>query len=186
MVVPGSYDLDTSEDGFETLVRMTMRGGAVADVLAEPGLIKAADRVPITQRHLAGIFDPVGAFLVAVDDPANLDGRSICNRTVKVFDGWQRYDVRLAYKETRPAPAGYRGDVTVCGARYVPIAGHRPSREAVTYMANNKRLEISMALVAGSRILVPYRILIGTQAGDLLISANRFDTSGAARATSTN
>lgn len=173
-VVPTTYNLDTSESGFETQVRMSMRGGAVVDLLAEPGLIQAADRVPLTNRHKSNVLDPISSFFVAFDNPAAPSGEQVCNRTVNVFDGWQRFDIRLSYKETKSVASGFRGDVFVCAARYVPIAGHRPSREAVTYMANNTRLEVWMAPVEGTRVMVPYRILIGTQVGDLVISAQEF------------
>jgi hypothetical protein len=176
--VPSKYDLDTSEGGFQTRVRMSMQGGSVATVSAEPGLIEAADRVPLTQRHKSSVLDPIASFLVAVGDPGRVDGREICNRTVRVFDGWQRFDVRLSYRETAAvSSAGFDGDAFVCAARYVPIAGHRPSRESVGYMANNKRLEVWMVPVAGGRVYVPHRILIGTQVGDLVIAAREFRAS---------
>lgn len=174
-VLPAKYNLDTSENGFDTRVRMAISGGAVADVDAWPALMEAADRVPLTSRHKNGVLDPIGAFLVALDSDGPPSGAKVCNRTVKVFDGWQRFDIRLSYAGTRAMTGGYSGEVMVCAARYVPIAGHRPSRESVEYMANNKRLEVWMAPVAGTRVMVPTRILIGTQVGDLIISARSFD-----------
>ena len=185
-VVPGTYNLDTSESGFETQVRMSMRGGSVVAVDAYPSLIEAADRVPLTDRHKNNVLDPVGAFFVALDRPGPPSGARVCNRTVKVFDGWQRFDIRLSYRETRAVTAGYTGDVIVCAARYVPIAGHRPSRESVEYMARNERLEIWMAPIAGTNLLVPYRILIGTKVGDLVVAARQFEASGSSRQASTN
>lgn len=179
-VTPGSYNLDTSESGFETQVRMAMRGGSVVSVEAVPGLIEAADRVPLTARHKNNVFDPVGAFLVALDRPGPADGNRVCNRTVKVFDGWQRFDIRLSYRETKPVSGAFDGDAIVCAARYVPVAGHRPSRESVEYMANNRRLEVWMVPVEGTNLLVPYRIVIGTQIGDLVVAARQFGTSGTA------
>jgi hypothetical protein len=185
-VLPGTYNLDTSEGGFETQVRMSMRGGSVVQVDANPSLIEAKDRVPLTGRHKNNVMDPVGAFFVALDRPGPPDGRRVCNRTVKVFDGWQRFDVRLSYRETKAVTGGYEGDVVVCSARYVPIAGHRQSRESVEYMANNKRLEIWMAPIEGTNLLVPYRILIGTKIGDLIVVARQFRTTGSTQQASTN
>jgi hypothetical protein len=185
-VLPGTYNLDTREGDFATQVRMSMRSGSVVQLEAFPGLIEAADRVPLTGRHKNNVVDPVGAFFVAIDGPGPPDGGKVCNRTVKVFDGWQRFDIRLSYRETKTVSGGYSGDVIVCSARYVPIAGHRPSRESVEYMANNKRLEIWMAPVEGTSLLIPYRILIGTQIGDLVITARQFETSGSVRQASTN
>ena len=185
-VTPASYNLETSESGFETQVNMSMRGGAITRLEAEPGLMPAADRVPITDKHHRNIVDPVGAFVVALEPGAEPDGKKVCNRTVKVFDGWQRFDIRLTYKETKAVSAGYTGDVIVCAARYVPIAGHRPTRDSVEYMANNKRLEIWMAPVEGTRVMVPYRIMIGTKVGDLVIVAREFETSTTERQANAN
>ena len=49
-------------------------------------------------------------------------------------------------------------------------------RKAVQDMANNKRLEVWLVPVAGAQVLVPFRILIGTNIGDLIVYATRFTT----------
>ncbi len=179
-VTPASYALDTDEKGFQTHVNMAMRGGAIVNLSAAPHLLPYPDRVPVTPTHKRNVVDPVGAFMVAVDQPMSVTGQSACNRTVKVFDGWQRYDVKLFLKQAKHvnnAAGAYSGQVFVCGARYVPVAGHRPDRESVQYMANNKRLEVWLVPVDGTRVLVPYRILIGTQMGDLVIISRDFSVS---------
>jgi hypothetical protein len=176
-VVPASYNLETSESGFETHVRMSMQAGAITDLLAVPRLSEASDRVPLTPEHQRDVVDPVGAFLTVVDKPGLADGQSICNRTINIFDGWQRYDIGLSYKETRRVTGSgeaYDGEVVVCTARYIPVAGHRQKREAVQYMASNKRLEVWYAPIKDIRYFVPYRILIGTKYGDLVIASTRF------------
>jgi hypothetical protein len=43
-----------------------------------------------------------------------------------------------------------------------------------------------MAPVEGTNLLIPYRILIGTKIGDLVIAARQFETSGSIRQASTN
>lgn len=177
-VYPNRYSLDTNEDGFRTQVRMGLRNGAVTDLSAAPQPVQASDRVPLTAGHKQNVVDPVGAFIVSLDPGSPPDGVKACNRTVRVFDGWQRYDVRLTYKETRPATGPYNGDIFVCTARYVPVAGYRTSLESVQYMAANKRLEISLAPIKGTGVWVPYRILIGTKFGDLTINATNFEVSG--------
>jgi len=53
----------------------------------------------------------------------------------------------------------------------VPVAGHRSTRKAVQEMADNKRLEVWLAQVGDMPVLVPFRILIGTEMGDLIIYA---------------
>ncbi len=179
-VLPATYNLETSEKGFQTHVSMAMRGGSIVDLTAAPHLLPAPDRVPVTPNHKRNVVDPVGAFVVAVNRPGPSAGASACNRTVRVFDGWQRYDVRLTYKETKHiagGPGAYSGEVFACAARYVPVAGHRPDRESVQYMADNKRLEVWLAPVDGTDLFVPYRISIGTKIGDLIIIARNFSVS---------
>ena len=188
-VLPASYSLETSENGFETHVSMTMSGGSITDLSAQPGLLPAPDRIPVTPAHKHNVIDPVAAFFVVLDKPGMQNGPKACNRTLKVFDGWQRFDVKLYYKQTKAVDANsdsYAGEVIVCGARYVPVAGHRPDRESVKYMADNKRIELWLAPVKDTPYLVPYRILIGTAMGDLIIYATRFSTEAVAHRASVN
>lgn len=176
-LLPVSYDLETREGEFETHVRMKMRAGEVVDLLVIPRLSQHPDRIPLEPEHRLDVVDPVAAFLIVRDKPGIGDGRQTCKRTIKVFDGWQRYDVRLAYKQTRTVHGSddaYHGRVVICTARYVPVAGHRMSLKATRYMVENKRLEVWYAPVRDRRLLVPYRILIGTIYGDLVIVATRF------------
>lgn len=179
-VTPATYALDTEEKGFQTHVSMAMRGGSIVDLSTAPRLLPYPDRVPVTSRHKRNVVDPVGAFMVAIDQPLAVAGPAACNRTVNVFDGWQRYDVKLSFKGSRHVVNGdgaYSGEVFICRARYVPVAGHRPTRDSVQYMADNKRLEVWLAPVDGTRVLVPYRLLVGTQMGDLVIVSRDFDVS---------
>ncbi len=189
-VTPATYKLDTDEKGFRTHVSMAMRGGSIVDLSAAPHLLPSPDRVPVTPSHKRNVVDPVGAFMVTVDRPLAVTGGSACNRTIRIFDGWQRYDVKLTYKESRHVnsdnPRAYSGEVFVCGARYVPVAGHRPDRDSVQYMADNKRLEVWLVPVDGTRVLVPYRILIGTQMGDLVIVSRDFSVGVTERQASAN
>lgn len=175
--LPTSYDLETREGEFETHVRMKTRAGAITDLLVIPRLREHPDRIPIEPEHRQNVLDPVAAFLVVADNSGVGDGKRICRRTIEVFDGWQRFDVRLSYKQTRQVEGigdAYDGTVVVCTARYVPVAGHRMSLESTRYMVENKRLEVWYAPVRDRRLLVPYRILIGTAYGDLVVVAKRF------------
>lgn len=178
-VLPDAFRMETLESGFSTHVSIAMRGGAVTSVSALPPLLQAADRVPVTPQHKKDVVDPLGAFIIPLDRPGVPSGRRACARTVRVFDGWTRYDVPLYYKETKAVDGdatSYSGRVIVCGARFVPVAGHRAGRKSVEDMANNKRLEVWLAQVGNAPVLVPYRILIGTDLGDLIVTATRFTT----------
>jgi 3D (Asp-Asp-Asp) domain-containing protein len=174
-VLPTSYTLRTAEGDFTTRIDMTERGGSLATVRADPQLIEAADRVPITQETLARIVDPVGALIVARDTAGPVDGKVVCNRTIPVFDGWVRYDIALSYKETANfVGRGFTSQAIVCQARYVPVAGHRLSRDSVQFMAQNERLEAWLVPVKGTNLMVPVKFIIGTNVGDLALTARDF------------
>jgi len=178
-VIPASYNLETREAEFETHVRMSVQAGAITDLLTIPRLREAPDRIPLTAAHRRNFVDPLGAFLIVSEKPGTADGKRICERRIEVFDGWQRFDIALSYKSTRlvTGTAGaYDGRVVVCSARYIPVAGHRMSLYTTRYMAENKRLEVWYAPIDDRHLLVPYKILIGTKFGDLVIGSTRFVT----------
>ncbi len=173
-LVPAHFELETTENGLSAAVRMTMRGRSVANFRAEPNLSERDDRVPLTAAHRRNVVDPLSGFIVTVDRAGPLSGEAACNRTVAIFDGWQRYDVRLSYRDSRTLSASdgsYSGQGFVCSARYVPVAGHIVSHEAVRYMAGNTNLAVTLIPVEGTRLLIPYEIVIGTRIGDLVIRA---------------
>jgi hypothetical protein len=188
-IVPDAYNIVTTEGDEKTHAEMTLRGGAITKLSAEPPQYPAPDRVPVLPAHKRNIVDPLSAFLVVLDKPGIPDGETACNRTIKVFDGWQRYDVRLYYRETKTINGSgdaYKGDVFVCGARYVPVAGHRENIWSVKQMKENERLEIWLAPVGKTQMLAPYRILIGTNSGDLVLVSTRFVVSGEEHRASAN
>ena len=183
-VLPASFELDTLENGFGTHVRMAMMSGKVTDVVAEPGLSRAPDRIPVTPRHKTDVVDPLSAFLVPLDRPGMPLGRKACDRRIKVFDGWTRFDVELYFKTMKAVDGGadtYAGTVVVCGARVYPVAGHRLGGASLADMVDTVRSEVWLAPVKDTGLLVPYRIVMGTRWGDLVVFATRFTASGVER-----
>lgn len=174
-MLPDDYYLDTRENGkMSSNVSMRMKQGTIVSVAALPPLPVKADRVPLLPAHKHNIVDPLSAMMMPLKRSAM---GAACNRTIPVFDGWQRFDVKLFYKSTAQVQGdngSYSGPVVVCGARYVPVAGHRPSREAVKFMENNRQLEVWLAPVDDLGIMLPFRMQIGTEAGVLTIHASSF------------
>ena len=178
-VLPATFNQETMERGFGTYVSMGMKGGKITNLVAVPSLSAAPDRVPVTPRHKTGIVDPLGAFIVPVAHGGPVSGRATCDRTINIFDGWTRFDVRLFYKQTKAVDGGdgkYAGRIIVCGAHYVPVAGHRSHADSLNDLLDDNRLEVWLAPVEKKNLLVPYRILIGTRLGDVIVYATRFTT----------
>jgi Protein of unknown function (DUF3108) len=100
-----------------------------------------------------------------------------CRHTLPVFDGHQRYDLKLAFKrmEKVTAEQGYAGPVVVCSVGYEPIAGHRASTPLVKYLSEGREMEMALAPVAGTRLLAPVRVSVLSMLANIVIEASRFE-----------
>ncbi|MCW5698122.1 MAG: DUF3108 domain-containing protein [Bauldia sp.] len=181
-MVPATFEMAMMENGIGAYAEMLMRGRTITNLTVVPGLLPSEHRVPLTLTHTRDVVDPMSGLIAPIDD-LEVDGAEACNRRIKVFDGWQRFDVVLDYASTETVfgtREGYSGDVFVCSARYVPVAGHRSDQPSVMFMAENERLEARLVQIPDHRVLVPYQILIGTEAGDLVVRMVRFRVDGTA------
>src|SRR6476646_11469047 len=77
-----------------------------------------ADYVPIKDADRVGASDPMTALLVYVPGTGVTTVPQACERTVAIFDGHTRYNLRLAFERfgTARANEGYQGQVVVCSA----------------------------------------------------------------------
>lgn len=173
-VLPSAYRIDTAESGFVSSIDMRMSGGAIVTVKTVPEPREIKERVPLTNADKRNVVDPLSALILPAPGVAHMTGETACDRTVHVFDGFQRFDVRLSFKKQRDVTGrdgSYSGPVFVCSARFVPVAGHVPNR--VKSLANNKSIEIWLAPVADMSLLVPYNIQLNIPLGVLSVRASR-------------
>ncbi len=174
-IMPATYAVTAVNPTLTRTMRMSLAGSAVTGVDISPPFEDKPDRVPLRDQDKRGVIDPVGAFVLSVPGSGPLVGPAACNRTIPVFDGYTRFDVRLSYVgQRRVAATGYNGPVAVCAVRYVPIAGHRPDRPGTKFMAENKNIELWLAPVEPARLLLPYRISVRTMIGTTVIEASEF------------
>jgi hypothetical protein len=174
--VAGSFDARITADKVTEEFRLTLDGGDVKDYSVTPPLPPNPDRVPVTDAHQRGVSDPMTASLIRVPGNGNPIGPEACQRTVSVFDGRMRYDLQLAYKRRDQivSDKGYSGPVVVCAITFVPIAGHNPERAAMKYLIHLRDMEVSLAPIAGTRVLVPFRVAIPTPVGLGIMYATEF------------
>ncbi len=166
-------------------VRMSFRRGNVKEILAEPPTEPSPDRVTVTEAHRHGVLDPLTAGVIAVAGTGEAVGPAACERRIPIFDGHQRFDIVLSFKrmDTVRAEKGYQGPAVVCAVRYHPIAGHRPDRYAIKYLQEQRDIETWLAPIAGTRVVVPYRISVPTLLGTAVLEATRFELGPASAAT---
>lgn len=176
-VLPFTYHVRADEIDRPVRVDMTMNGGTVARLSASPPLKPLPGRIEVTSAHRRGIVDPLSSGLLPIQ---RADGRDACDHTLKIFDGWTRYDVRLYFKRhEQVSTEGFSGQVAVCGARWVPVAGHRPHKKEVQYLAANERLEMAVVPLPDAGVAIPYRVSIGTPNGEIRIAPSRLRIRGA-------
>ena len=101
-------------------VRVWFSGGNLKEYIADPPTMPSPDRVPLTEAHRKGVVDPMTAFLIRVPGTGDTFVPEACERTLPVFDGRMRYDLRLAFKrlEKVKADKGYQGTVAVCSVYF--------------------------------------------------------------------
>ncbi len=175
-VLPAAY-ATTSANSYETrTVRMALHSGAVTAVDISPPFEDLEGRVPVTEALKRNILDPTSALIMAVPAGEPLVGPTACNRTIPVYDGFTRFDITLSYVGTKSVSAqGYAGPVSVCSARYTPVAGHKRDSRSTQYMAANRDIEVWLAPVEHAHVVVPFHVALRTQAGMAVIDAVEFN-----------
>lgn len=156
-------------------VKLLVNNGVVKDAAVQPPIEPDDERVPITDAHRRGVSDPLSASILRVPGTAATLGPDACH-TAAVFDGRTRYDLQLTYKRMDHVRSdkGYEGPVVVCAVYFKPIAGFILSRTAVKYLMKQRDMEVWLAPMAGTRVVVPYRVSIPTPIGLAVLEANDF------------
>jgi len=177
-LVATNYSASTTTSKKSEAIHIILANGNVKEFGIDPEPPVDPDRIPVTDAHRRGVFDPMTASLVRV--PGNGDPLSpeACHGGVAVFDGRMRYELKLDFKrmETVKAERGYRGPVVVCALYFSPVAGYIPDRPVIKYLAAQRNIEIALAPVAGTRVLVPFWLKVPTPLGPAMLEATQFVT----------
>jgi hypothetical protein len=173
--VPTTFTSKIVSDAETSDVTMVLDEGSVKELAAVAP--PKSDRVPVTQANRQGIVDPLTAMLFSAAAAGEGLSQDVCRHTLPIFDGQQRYDLKLAFKRMDKVTAekGYAGPVVVCSVSYEPIAGHRASTPLVKYLSEGREMEMALAPVAGTRLLAPFRMLVMSALANLVIEANQFE-----------
>jgi Protein of unknown function (DUF3108) len=174
--VASTYASTIVADNRADQVRILFSGGAVKEYLADPPTIPNPDRVPLTDATRKGVLDPMTASLIRVAGNGDTFVPEACQRTLPVFDGRMRYDLQLVFKHLDKVKSerGYQGTVVVCAVYFSPIAGHVPERSTIKYLVAQRDMELWLAPIAGTRLMVPYRASVPTPIGVGVMQATQF------------
>ncbi len=177
-LVSTNYSATTTTSKKSEAIRIVMSNGNVKEYAIEPEPPVDPDRLPITDAHRRGVYDPMTGSMLRVPGSGDPLSPEACRTGAAIFDGRMRYDLKLDFKrmETVRAEKGYRGPVVVCAVYFSPVAGYIPDRPVIKYLAAQRNIEIAFAPIAGTRILVPFRMVIPTPLGTAMLEATQFIT----------
>lgn len=110
--------------------------------------------------------DPVSALLVPVAGTDNP-----CDRTIRIFDGKRRYDIKLTKDretEVTTRDHGYTGHAIVCKAAFTPKTG--TERKKFTQMLQRDRAtEVWLAPLEKGRLYMPIKLKMRTPIGGAVL-----------------
>jgi hypothetical protein len=184
---PAMYALSYSDGGKKTeQLRMTFGSHAVTEVQIFPDKMRNPRDIPVTREQLEGVLDPMsGAFLTAHSENPNGD-LNVCNQTLPVFDGKQRFDLVLTPKRAvsvrSTTPSGYSGPAVICQVKFIPIAGYQPDNPGIQLMSQTNEIEVWLIPVRGTIMYVPYRIVLPTPVGYGTALVTSIQVAGSSRA----
>ena len=177
-LVSSNYSATTTTSKKSEAIRIVLSNGNVKEYAIEPEPPVDPDRLPVTDAHRRGVYDPMTGSMLRVPGSGDPLSPEACRTGAAIFDGRMRYDLKLDFKrmETVRAEKGYRGPVVVCAVYFSPVAGYIPDRPVIKYLAAQRNIEITFAPIAGTRILVPFRMVIPTPLGTAMLEATQFIT----------
>ncbi len=173
--IPDSHTLSYAQRKKQGNLRLAFASGNVVNAVSTPKVKYKKGSIPVTQNHLRGVLDPVSSlvFPVAVNEVGN--GPAICNRTVPVFDGKNRMDLKFIYKSTSKAKVkGFSGPTFTCSVRYEPVAGMRMHKKNIKFMKSNRNMEVTLARLGETNVYALFGFRVKTQRGTATGNAYKF------------
>jgi len=162
-------------------IRLVLANGGIKDFAIDPEPPVDPDRIVVTDAHRKNVLDPMTGSMIRVPGNGEVLSPEACRTGAAIFDGRLRYDLKLDFKrmEAVRAERGYHGAAVVCAVYFTPVAGYIPDRPVIKWLSAQRNIEITFVPVAGTRILVPFRMAIPTPLGPALLEATSFVTTAA-------
>ncbi|HTO32167.1 MAG TPA: DUF3108 domain-containing protein [Pararhizobium sp.] len=149
-------------------IDVQFRNGDVTSASMKPARKIPKNWVPVSKADMRNVVDPLSGLIFPADT-------RVCPKSVPVFDGESRMDLKLSAKGTKPFKTeGFQGDVIVCGIKFVPKSGYRKGRDDVDYLRKLETMEIWFAKAESVNVYAPVYVRIPTSYGAVTIWATRF------------
>lgn len=174
-VRPVSYLTTYTSGKKHKRTNISFKNGSVSAFNNQPPVRKTDPWVETRAQDLKAVFDPVSAMMITSPSPA-----AVCQRTLQIFDGQTRAQIRLSPAGTESFSAkGFNGTAVRCNARFVPVSGYEKDKKSIRYLADKSKITISFASLntdkAGAGIYAPVAASVGTRIGTVHVRATRFE-----------
>lgn len=169
---PDAYTVDYVSGKKKKNTRITFAGGNVVSAQNTPPVrTNRPGWIPIASGHLANVADPLSATLVPAGSPDE-----VCRRTIRIFDGAMRADLRLAPAgRGEISIPGYEGATVRCTASFVPVSGFQQGKDSIKYLRDRARMTVAFAPVGATGVYAPVEASVSTQIGTVKVRALRFE-----------
>jgi hypothetical protein len=169
-LVAGSYGLDYTSNRKRFRSSIEFRSGRVTSVSAEPKAPPNKDYIPVSQKELRSVVDPLSGLMIK---PGKSED-DLCGRTLPFFDGWSRLDMKFSPNGRKPfSTDGFDGDAVACKVRVEPVSGYKPTSKGVQFIAK-QTMEIWFAPIGATGIYAPVYARVPTEIGPLTFRAAVF------------
>jgi hypothetical protein len=165
-VEPDAFLLSYTSGKKKQTTKIAFSGGNVTDTRNVPPLKKRKDRVPLGKGDLDAVADPLSGTLVRADSL-----QDVCARTIKIYDGEMRADLKLSKASDGPLWSGHEGEAVTCNVRFVPVSGYRKGRDSLEFLKNKAKIQIAFAPLGTTGVYAPVQALVGTEIGTIQIEA---------------
>ncbi|ODT05885.1 MAG: hypothetical protein ABS58_13920 [Mesorhizobium sp. SCN 65-20] len=169
---PTSFRADYVSGKKASLVDIRFSGDRVTSTEVVPAPKKRGQTwIPLGPNDLRGVADPIAATIIRAP---SLD--KVCGRTVKMYDGELRADLRLTPVSTgETSIAGYKGQTVTCRMGFQPVSGYRTDKRALSFLRDRSRIMVTFAPVGQTGVYAPIHATVSTEIGTITVKARRFE-----------
>jgi Protein of unknown function (DUF3108) len=169
--MPSSYTLNYTSGKRKKATTIGFAKGSVVSANNVPPVRKKGEWIDVEPAHLKAAIDPLSGMVVRA---TSLE--SVCNRTIRVFDGQTRADfVMSPTRQKTYKTRGFAGPVAECAVRFQPVSGYQKGKKQLEYLRKNKNIRISFAPIGTTGLYAPISARVGTTVGTVSVDAVRFE-----------
>lgn len=172
---PQAFRADYTSGKKASVVDIRFDGGNVVATRVVPAPKKRGRNwVPVGAGDLRSVADPIAATVIHAGSPDK-----VCGRTVKMYDGEMRANLKLTYVSSDTISVqGYDGRTVTCRMSFEPVSGYRKGRRALDFLRNRSRIMVTFAPLGQTGIYAPIHATVGTEIGTITVHARRFEATG--------